>query len=202
VASLELIFPPQDRCVVIYFFWRRCRGPILVAALRADRRRHPADVRPWPRRAVQPLIAAPADGSVTPGTGESFMKKFLLAFAILLGTQTFAMAQSIVASSLWKNQRGSTLVIDWTVPPGAAVFGGTFTNQAAGFECKGIPYAALGHANGDNVSFTVGFVKCATSVIWDGIIRGRRMYTSWNLTYYVNGVPKTLQGKDVFIQIH
>ncbi len=129
------------------------------------------------------------------------MKKILLAFAILLGTQTFVLAQSVVSPSLWTNQRNSTLEITWSVPPGATVFGGTFTNHAKGFECQGIPYGTLGHADGDNVSFTVGFLKCATSVIWTGVVRGRRLYTSWDLTYYVNGVPKKLQGKDVFTRI-
>jgi Avidin family len=130
------------------------------------------------------------------------MKKWLLALAVLLGTQTFAMAQALVAPSLWKNQRNSTLDITWAVPPvGGTVFGGTFTNQAQGFECKGIPYGALGHAENEKVAFTVGFLKCATSTTWTGLIRGRKMYTSWNLTYYVNGVAKTLQGKDVFTRI-
>ena len=88
------------------------------------------------------------------------MRRLLLALVILLGAQTLALAQSPLAPSLWKNQRGSTLEIQWAHPSwdGVTHFGGTFVNHANGFECKGIPYPAYGgEPRGAHATFTVAF---------------------------------------------
>jgi hypothetical protein len=152
---------------------------------------------------VLPLIATPfGDRATLETSGERFMKRLLLALAILLGVQTLAMAQSLVAPLLWKNQRNSTLEITWATPPiGGNLFGGTFINQAKGFDCKGLPYSAIGSSENMAVTFSVGFLKCDTYTTWTGSIRGRKMYTNWSLIYYVNGVGKTLNGTDVFTRI-
>jgi hypothetical protein len=132
------------------------------------------------------------------------MRRLLLALVILLGAQTLALAQSPLAPSLWKNQRGSTLEIQWAHPSwdGVTHFGGTFVNHPNGFECKGIPYLAYGgELRGAHATFKVAFHKCATYATWKGHLRGRKMYMPWSLVYYVNGTPNYLKGVDVFWRI-
>jgi hypothetical protein len=124
------------------------------------------------------------------------MRRLFLALFVLLGCQTFAFAQSTLTQSLWKNQRGSTLEVTWVTP---SAFGGTFTNHAAGYQCQGIPYLALGTISGDDVSFKVVFVQCSSATTWTGKIWGGVMKTKWNLLYFPTG--QTQQGIDVFRRV-
>ena len=125
------------------------------------------------------------------------MRKLLLAFGFLLSFQTFAFADPLPSFSFWQNQRGSTLQIFFVNPNGS--FDGVFINQAAGFECQGIPYPAVGTATPAVVIFTVSFTKCRSQTVWRGRVSGTTMSTKWVLTYVKpNGGIGILRGKDVF----
>ena len=102
----------------------------------------------------------------------------MLAVAILLGLQTLALADPLTAGSLWTNQRGSQLKI--TSVSGRS-FRGTFTNNAAGFQCLGIPYPVTGTTFGVQITFTVNFVKCRTVTKWQGDFQGFGMSVQWVL---------------------
>jgi hypothetical protein len=128
------------------------------------------------------------------------MKRILLALTILLGVQTYAFAQALPSGSLWQNQRGSTLEVYFVDPAGS--FQGTFTNQAAGFQCKGIPYQALGTVKNAAVVFSVTFVQCTSQTTWYGVVNGNKMRTNWILVYFPpSGPPQTLRGTDVFTRV-
>jgi hypothetical protein len=125
------------------------------------------------------------------------MKRILLAFVILLGFQTYAFSQVLPSGSLWQNQRGSTLEVFFADPSGP--FQGMFTNQAPGFQCKGIPYPVTGTARNAAAVFAVTFVQCTSHTTWYGTVIGNTMRTNWTLIYFPpSGPPRTLQGIDVF----
>jgi hypothetical protein len=124
----------------------------------------------------------------------------LLALTILLGFQTYAFSQTLPSGSLWQNQRGSTLEVFFVDPAGS--FQGTFINQAAGFQCKGIPYPAVGTARNAAAAFAVTFVQCTSHTTWYGTVTGNTMRTNWILVYIPpSGPPQTLRGADVFTRV-
>ncbi|HEV3183885.1 MAG TPA: avidin/streptavidin family protein [Xanthobacteraceae bacterium] len=128
------------------------------------------------------------------------MRKLLFAFATLLSLQTLVLADPLPSYSFWQNQRGSTLEIFWVNPAGP--FDGVFINQAAGFECQGIPYPAVGTAAPAAVIFTVSFTKCRSQTVWRGQVSGTTMSTKWVLTYVKpNGGIGILRGTDVFTRL-
>jgi hypothetical protein len=128
------------------------------------------------------------------------MKRILLALVVLLGFQSFSAAQGMPAWSLWQNQRGSTLEVYFADPSGP--FQGQFTNQAQGYECKGIPYPAAGTSRGSSVVFSTTFVKCYSHATWFGVMSGNTITTRWILLYAPpNGPAKKFQGADVFKRI-
>jgi hypothetical protein len=127
------------------------------------------------------------------------MKRIWLALTVLLGFHSFAFAQ-IPAFSLWQNQRGSTLEVYFVDPAGS--FQGQFINQAAGFQCKGIPYPATGTSKGPSVVFSVAFTQCFSHTTWSGVVVGNQMKTSWVLIYIPpDGPPQRLQGTDLFTRV-
>jgi hypothetical protein len=128
------------------------------------------------------------------------MKRILLALVVLFGSQTLAFAQGMPAPSFWQNQRGSTLEV-FSVD-GLGSFQGQFVNQAAGFQCKGIPYPAAGSSKPVSVIFSVNFVQCYSHTTWYGVIAGNKIRTNWVLLYLPpNGPPQKLQGTDVFTRV-
>ena|SRR5258708_3229279 len=131
---------------------------------------------------------------------ERHMKRILLALTILVGFHSFAFSQGLPAPSLWQNQRGSTLEVFFVDPAGS--FQGQFINQAAGFQCKGIPYPAVGTIKNAAIIFSVSFVQCTSHTTWYGVVSGNRMTTNWILIYVPpNGPPQRLQGTDVFTRV-
>ncbi len=120
------------------------------------------------------------------------MRKLLLAFIVLLASQTLANADPLPAPSFWQNQRTSTLQI-FT----AGNISGVFINQAQGFQCQGIPYPVTGTSTASGVVFTVNFVQCNSQTTWRGTVRGNQMSTTWLLTY----PGGKMRGKDVFTRV-
>jgi hypothetical protein len=128
------------------------------------------------------------------------MKRVFLALIVLLGFQSLAAAQGLPAPSLWQNQRGSTLELLFVDPSGS--FQGQFINQAKGYQCKGIPYPAVGTTRAAAVVFSVTFVQCSSHATWYGVVNGNTMRTNWVLLYAPpNGPPQKSQGTDVFTRV-
>jgi Avidin family len=123
--------------------------------------------------------------------------KLLVSFVFLLIASATASAQNLPALSNWKNDRGSTLSIWWAA---GDQFKGLFTNFAAGFECQGMPYPAVGKVNPDgSLFFVVTFSQCNTVTTWHGRVAGNQLPTRWSLVYVnKNGIPQKLHGKDIF----
>lgn len=122
--------------------------------------------------------------------------KFVLAISAVVVTLTAASADSLPAPSSWKNQRGSQLNV-WSVTNGQIQ--GEFINNAAGFECQGIPYPATGQVSPNSIYFVVTFVKCNSFTIWRGRVNGPQMPTRWKLFYVKpGGTPASLSGSDTF----
>jgi hypothetical protein len=180
----------------------RCSGQ---AARDAAKR---TDIRFMPT-IISPLIFTAIYGRVLiyilllrffPNEEERPMKRILLALTILLASGSLAFAQGIPAWSLWQNQRGSTLEVFLVDPAGS--FQGQFINQAAGFQCKGIPYPATGTSQASSVIFAVTFSQCFSHTTWSGVVSGNLMRTNWVLIYIPpNGPPQKLVGTDTFTRI-
>ena len=120
------------------------------------------------------------------------MRKLLLAFIVLLASQTLAAADPLPAPSSWVNQRGSTLDIF-----SAGTIYGVFVNQASGFQCQNIPYPVTGTSTASTVVFTVNFVQCNSQTTWKGSVHGNKMPTRWVLTY----PGGKMRGKDLFTRV-
>jgi hypothetical protein len=101
------------------------------------------------------------------------------------------------------NTRGSTLTVLF-VDPTTGSFAGTYVNNAAGFDCKGAPYAASGATKGTAVTFAVdwkgfGVPDCKSKTIWRGQAVGPTMRTRWVLDYIGrDGKPHRMYGTDIF----
>lgn len=120
------------------------------------------------------------------------MRRLLLAFIVLLASQTLANADPLPAPSFWQNQRGSTLEIF-----SAGTISGVFINRAPGFQCQNIPYPVTGISTASSVVFTVNFAQCNSQTTWRGQVRGNKMPTRWVLTYPL-GITR---GKDLFTRV-
>src|SRR5262245_21866418 len=120
------------------------------------------------------------------------MRKLLLAFIVLLASQALAAADPLPAPSFWQNQRGPTLEIF-----SAGNISGIFINRAPGFQCQNIPYPVFGTSTAYTVMFTVNFFQCNSQTTWRGTVRGRKMATSWVLTYPCG----KMSGKDTFTRM-
>jgi hypothetical protein len=123
--------------------------------------------------------------------------KMLATFVFLLVASATASAQNLPVLSTWKNDRGSILSIWWV---SGDQFKGLFTNFAAGFECQGIPYPAVGRVSPDgSLFFVVTFDKCNTVTTWHGRLNGNQIPTRWGLVYVgPNGIFQKLSGADLF----
>ena len=129
------------------------------------------------------------------------MKKLLVALALLFAFQGVVVADPLMGTSFWRNQRGSTLEVKWAF---VSSFSGTFINDAKGYRCKGIPYDANGTSTPEGVAFGVYFEKCNSFAEWTGHISddGRTMSTSWELVVFSpNSPPQVLTGAAVFTRL-
>jgi hypothetical protein len=125
------------------------------------------------------------------------MKRLLIAALFVVGLFDAAMADGIRAGSVWTNQRGSVMKVASVDSRGR--FRGTFTNNADGFSCKGIPYPVSGTNASLQVNFTVNFTKCRSVATWQGNVLGFGMTAPWTLNYYdSSGKPQTMTGFDFF----
>jgi hypothetical protein len=125
------------------------------------------------------------------------MLRVLTALTLLV-LATAAHAQSALAPSNWKNQRGSEMQLHWWNPINQDV-GGIYINRAPGYpRCANTPYILNGKSDGTRISFTVNwtnpFDDCKSSTTWQGIIQGNTIRTRWVLTY--QGGSKV--GHDIF----
>ena len=120
----------------------------------------------------------------------------LLMFAVDAWSQTFAAGQT------WVNQRGSQLTIKSISASGA--LSGSYINQAAGFDCKNIPFDAAGWVAGDFITFQVLWKNstkdCNSLTAWTGYYQSGTLYTQWTLVYVdaTTKKPAILQDKDNF----
>jgi hypothetical protein len=128
------------------------------------------------------------------------MKRILPALAVLLGFHSFAFSQALPASSLWKNQRGSTLEVFFVDPAGS--FQGQFINRAAGFTCQGTPFPAVGTIKNNSIAFAVSFVPCASYATWYGLVNGNIMKTPLIILFVPpKGPPLKVHETDVFTRV-
>ena len=121
----------------------------------------------------------------------------LVAALLVVGLFDTAMAGAVARGQVWTNQRGSVMKIASVDQFGR--FRGTFTNNAAGFDCKGIPYPVSGTNATIQITFTVNFTKCRSVATWQGNAMGLGMSVPWELKYFdANGRPQTTTGFDFF----
>ena len=125
------------------------------------------------------------------------MKYLIVAALLVVGLSDAALAGDITRGSVWTNQRGSVMKI--TFVSQLSNFRGTFTNNAADFACKGIPYPVSGTNASIQVTFTVNFAKCRSAATWRGNVQGLGMTVPWILKYVdQGGHPQTTTGFDFF----
>ena len=110
-----------------------------------------------------------------------------------------ATAQVLPSYSIWQNQRGSIMKV-FDVNPSNGAFNGVYINNAAGFQCRGTPYALNGRAIATGaLSFKVvwknSWQDCHSETTWYGRVRGQTINTDWVLK---NDGGGTLRGSDRF----
>lgn len=127
------------------------------------------------------------------------MKRLLFLLFFLL---PFSAQAQVSSPSTWVNTRGSILTVFFVDHTGA--FTGNYVNNAVGFDCQGVPYAASGVTRGAKVTFTVNWngifaPDCHSTTVWIGRAVGPVLKTRWKLDYIgTDGKPHTLRGKDIF----
>ena len=117
----------------------------------------------------------------------------------LLAVAPVAQAQGFAEQSLWKNTKGSLLLITKVDEAGKS-FRGTFVNYAKGYSCEGVPIAVSGTFDGDRVSMVGSFAPCAqTMTIWRGTVSGSTLNISFDLRYVDKEYRfQETKGSDVF----
>lgn len=101
----------------------------------------------------------------------------------LLAAASGANAQGLAEQSLWKNTKGSLLLIT-KVDAAGKTFRGTFVNYAKGYSCEGVPIAVSGKFDDDKVSMVGSFAPCAqTMTIWQGTVSGSTLSITFDLRY-------------------
>jgi hypothetical protein len=131
------------------------------------------------------------------------MIRVALALIFLLAMPLRGFAQ-MPAWSVWQNQSASLLIVT-TVDTTSGTFKGTFINGNKSFLCIGIPVPLSGMFDkNNNVTAVANFSPCNNTItVWKGIMNGKTLPTSWNLTYVDNtGAFQTMNGQDTFNQIN
>jgi hypothetical protein len=132
---------------------------------------------------------------------QRYVQRFCGALVLML-LSVAAHAQTFAAGQVWVNQRQSALAITLLSPDG--VLRGTYTNQAAGFDCKNIPFEATGWVAGDFITFQVKWKNatkdCNSLTAWTGYYSAGTLYTKWDLVYVdaTTKKPTLLEDKDSF----
>ncbi len=113
-----------------------------------------------------------------------------------------ACAQTFAPGQVWINEKNSELTISSISADGA--LRGTYTNQAAGFDCKNVPFDTTGWVVGDFITFQVRWKNaskdCNSLTGWTGFVSAGKLNTQWDLVYTDANThkPTILQGKDNF----
>jgi Avidin family. len=117
----------------------------------------------------------------------------------LLAAASGAQAQGLAEQSLWKNTKGSLLLITKVDEAGKS-FRGTFVNYAKGYSCEGVPIAVSGSLDGDRVSMVGSFAPCAqTMTIWQGTVSDSTLNITFDLRYVDKAYKfQETKGSDVF----
>ncbi len=109
---------------------------------------------------------------------------------------------SVLASSAWTNQSGSTLYID-AVNPSTGQLSGHYINRAQGYNCQNIAYPVTGWVYGTAITFTTiwksSTESCNSITSWTGFFNKGQLSTLWQLV--IGGSTSTsqiVQGSDVF----
>lgn len=123
--------------------------------------------------------------------------RFLCVAAFVLAIVPSVFGQLPPGTTRWKNQRGSTLVLNNN---GRGTLTGTFTTAVG---CgAGIARPIAGTYNGFAVSFTANFGTCQSITAWNGMLftaSPMQIQTLWYLT--TAGPPQwnsTIAGADTF----
>jgi hypothetical protein len=127
------------------------------------------------------------------------MKNVISAFVLGLLLVSTANAQGLPEQSLWKNTKGSLLLVT-KVDTEKNSFSGTFVNYAAGYACRGVPVGITGTVSGDTVSMVANFEPCAATItIFKGTLSGSSLSITFDLRYVdKNHTFQQAQGSDVF----
>ena len=111
---------------------------------------------------------------------------------------------SIPAPSIWENQGGSTLTIDFISNTGLIT--GTYINRESDYACRNIPYPVTGWAYGTAISFATiwksTLASCNSITAWTGFLYKGQISSLWSLT--INGTSSASQiirGNDTFERI-
>jgi hypothetical protein len=120
-----------------------------------------------------------------------------LCLAFMLIVVPAAFGQFPPGTTRWKNQRGSTLVLNNT---GSSALTGTFTTAVG---CgQGVARPITGTYNGYAVSFTANFAECKSITAWNGMLHTAspmQIQTLWYLS--TAGAPQwnsIVAGADTF----
>lgn len=127
------------------------------------------------------------------------MKNVVGAFVLSLLLVFTANAQGLPEQSLWKNTKGSLLLVT-KVDTEKNAFSGTFVNYAAGYACNGVPVRIAGTISGNDVSMVANFEPCAATItIFKGTLSGSSLNITFDLRYVdKNHTFQQAQGSDVF----
>jgi len=111
---------------------------------------------------------------------------------------------SIPAPSIWENQGGSTLTIDFISNTGLIT--GTYINRESDYACRNIPYPVTGWAYGTAITFATiwqsTLASCNSTTAWTGFLYKGQISSLWSLT--INGTSSASQiirGNDTFERI-
>ena len=127
------------------------------------------------------------------------MKNVVGAIVLSLLFVSAANAQGLPEQSLWKNTKGSLLLVT-KVDAEKNTFSGTFVNYATGYACNGVPVRITGSVNGNDVVMVANFEPCAATItIFKGTLSGSSLNITFDLRYVdKNHTFQQVQGSDVF----
>jgi hypothetical protein len=111
-----------------------------------------------------------------------------------------AEAQSPPVTGTWANDHGSVLVIRSVGTDGSV--SGTYTNNAPGYKCGGVPFPLVGWLDGPRISYSVRWknasVDCTSITSWTGYFNEGRLGVEWVLTFDENGASRIRIGSDSY----
>jgi hypothetical protein len=111
------------------------------------------------------------------------MHRRVVAGLLLLALGGAAAAAPIEAGTIWRNDRGSTLVIRSIDADGRLA--GDYVNAAPGFPCQGTPFPVIGWLAGEKIVFSVRWKNasedCGSLTTWAGFIADGVLVTEWSL---------------------